>query len=191
MNRSYSKKTAIQIIFFITILLSSFVSGCCTKKKANRSKKDDMAEITSIIEKSEAVSDDKKGTPKKNFKEKSRDSYAIREANRKTAGLYKRLEHSYDMLERSNPEGALREIERLQREIRNDPYLEMQSWYLSSMIYHKMGKASRRKRSMRKMLETMEVLQKDPRFRSAYEMGMGIQGLIEYTKKKEGKKYAE
>jgi hypothetical protein len=190
MNRSNTKKTSFQILFFITILLISFVTGCCTKKKKIIDAKDQISEITSIIAESEKKTGGS-GSAKKSFKEKTQDSYAVRAANRKTAGLYKRLEHSYDMLERSNPEGALREVERLQREIRNDPYLEMQSWYLSSMIYHKMGKASRRKRSMRKMLETMEILQKDPRFRSAYEVGMGIQGLIEHTKKKEGKKYAE
>lgn len=115
----------------------------------------------------------------------------LRDQDKKTKELYRRLEYAFEMYNTSNFDGAIREVERLQLEINNDPYLEMQSWYLSAMIYHKTDKISRRKRAMRKMLETMEILQKDPRFRSAYADGMISQEIIKMAKEKGDSRYAE
>lgn len=108
---------------------------------------------------------------------------------RLTKELYERLERSHQLLQNSNPEAALRELERLQLGIRNDPYLEMQSWYLSAMIYHKTGAISRRRRSMRKMMEALEKLQKDPRFLRTHELGIANQQLIETLKNSKGHSY--
>jgi Tfp pilus assembly protein PilF len=104
---------------------------------------------------------------------------------------YERLEYAYSMLMKSNPQAALREIERLQMDIRDDKYLELKTWYLSAMIYHKMGKISRRKRAMRKMLEVMQELQKDPRFKRAFAEGKRTRDFIDMVNKSGGDKYAE
>lgn len=115
----------------------------------------------------------------------------LRDKDYKTRDLYKRFEYAFDMFNSNNLDGALREVERLQLEIDDDPYLEMQSWYLSAMIYHKSDKASRRKRSMRKMLECMEQLQKDPRFRNAFEDGMISQEVVKMAIEKGEGRYEE
>ncbi len=115
----------------------------------------------------------------------------LRDQDKKTKELYRRLEYAFEMYNTANFDGAIREVERLQLEVNNDPYLEMQSWYLSAMIYHKTDKISRRKRAMRKMLETMEVLQKDPRFRSAHADGMISQEIMKMAIEKGEGRYAE
>ena len=116
---------------------------------------------------------------------------ALRPQDQKTKEQYQRLEYAFSMYNVNNFDGALREVERLQLEINQDPYLEMQSWYLSAMIYHKTDKISRRKRAMRKMLETMEQVQKDPRYRSAHADGMISQEMIKLAKEKGDGRYAE
>ncbi len=102
-----------------------------------------------------------------------------REKDRRTQELYRRFELSFEMFQKDNFDGALREVERIQMDLNDDPYLEMQTWYLSAMIYHKTEKPSRRGRAMRKMLELMETLQKDPRFRESFEEGMMSQQVID------------
>ncbi|HAE38804.1 MAG TPA: hypothetical protein DCG57_09210, partial [Candidatus Riflebacteria bacterium] len=114
-----------------------------------------------------------------------------REKDRRTQELYKRLEFSFDMYQKDNFDGALREVERVQMDINDDPYLEMQTWYLSAMIYHKSGKTSRRSRAMRKMLEVMETLQKDPRFRESFEEGMMSQQVIDMALSKGEGRYVD
>ncbi|MFZ5952906.1 MAG: hypothetical protein ACOYXC_19540 [Candidatus Rifleibacteriota bacterium] len=115
----------------------------------------------------------------------------LNEERRRKTEQYRRLEYAHQMLINSNVEGSLRELERLQLDLRDDPYLEMQTWYLSAMAYHKQGKPSRRKRSMRKMLETMEILQKDPRFKAAHEDGKMAQDVVKMAISKGGDKFAE
>jgi len=102
-----------------------------------------------------------------------------REKDRRSQELYRRLELSFEMFQKENFDGALREVERVQMDVNDDPYLEMQTWYLSAMIYHKTSKTSRRSRAMRKMLELMETLQKDPRFRESFDEGMMSQQVID------------
>lgn len=114
-----------------------------------------------------------------------------REKDRRTQELYRRLELSFEMFQKENFDGALREVERVQMEINEDPYLEMQTWYLSAMIYHKTAKPSRRGRAMRKMLELMETLQKDPRFRQSFEEGAMSQQVIDMALTQGEGKYAE
>ncbi len=114
-----------------------------------------------------------------------------REKDRRTQELYRRLELSFEMFQKENFDGALREVERVQMDINDDPYLEMQTWYLSAMIYHKTEKPSRRGRAMRKMLELMETLQKDPRFRESFEEGTMSQQVIDMALTRGEGKYAE
>ncbi|MBU1108796.1 MAG: hypothetical protein KKB51_19120 [Candidatus Riflebacteria bacterium] len=114
-----------------------------------------------------------------------------REKDKRTQELYRRLEFSFEMYEKDNFDGALREVERVQMDINDDPHLEMQTWYLSAMIYHKTGKTSRRSRAMRKMLELMETVQKDPRFRNAFEDGMMSQQVIDMALSKGEGRYVD
>ncbi len=114
-----------------------------------------------------------------------------REKDRRTQELYRRLELSFEMFQKENFDGALREVERVQMDVNDDPYLEMQTWYLSAMIYHKTEKPSRRSRAMRKMLELMETLQKDPRFRESFEEGMMSQQVIDMALTKGEGKYVD
>jgi hypothetical protein len=114
-----------------------------------------------------------------------------RKKDRLTQELYRRLELSFEMFQKENFDGALREVERVQMDVNEDPYLEMQTWYLSAMIYHKTAKPSRRGRAMRKMLELMETLQKDPRFRESFEEGLMSQQVIDMALSQGEGKYAE
>ena len=102
-----------------------------------------------------------------------------------------KLEEAWDMLRKSNPEGSLRIVKRLQQRGHKDPHVHMQAEYLKAMIYHRMGNARLRKKAMDAMLRNMEQLQKDPRFLTAYEEGVAAQELIRMSLKKAGKKYAE
>ena len=114
-----------------------------------------------------------------------------REKDQRTQEMYRRLEFSFEMYRKDNFDGALREVERVQMDINDDPYLEMQTWYLSAMIYHKTAKTSRRSRAMRKMLELMETVQKDPRFRSSFEDGMTSQQVIDMALSKGEGRYVD
>lgn len=167
------------------------LSGCCTRKTVDRRPADSRrtakkspvtttrpATAASAESGETMVSGNETGRP-------------LRDQDRRTREQYRRLEYAFNMYNSQNYDGALREVERLQLEIDKDPYLEMQSWYLSAMIYHKTDKASRRKRAMRKMLESMEQLQKDSRFRSAYEDGMISQEVIKMAVEKGEGRYEE
>ncbi len=93
------------------------------------------------------------------------------------------------MLRGSNFEGALRVAERIQAENAADPNVTMRTSYLKAMIYHRMNDAGRRKEAMNQMLKSMETLQKDPRFREAYEDGKANAELIKMSVDEAGKKY--
>lgn len=178
-------------VLVVAILCLSLATGCCTKKpisakKVPSGKIDTPRTFPGISSESSPG-----GYSQKQIDELNTKDPKVNEMRRRKTEQYKRLEYAHKMLKDSNPQAALREIERLQMDIRDDTYLEMQTWYLSAMVYHKMGKSSRRKRSMRKMLETMEVLQKDPRFKAAYEDGKISQEVIKMSINKEGDKYAE
>lgn len=174
---------------FLAVLAVFASAGCCSRRSDNRIKprKDPKREVVDRSNTVTPLSVGESVDKKADFAENS----AVSDAEKLSASLYRRLDYSFEMFRRDNMDGALREVERLQLEINNDPYLEMQSWYLSAMIYHKTGKASRRKRSMRKMLETMEQLQKDPRFRKSFQDGMDSQDLINMALKKSEGKYAD
>lgn len=99
------------------------------------------------------------------------------------------LERVSGMLRGNNFEGALRVAERIQAENAADPNVTMRTSYLKAMIYHRMNDAGRRKEAMNQMLKSMETLQKDPRFREAYEDGKANAELIKMSVDEAGKKY--
>ena len=107
----------------------------------------------------------------------------------KLSKIYKELEEAQTMLENKNAEGALRAVERIQNSVTDNPYLEMQAWYLSVEIYDKLGKTSRRKRAMRKMMDSIEIMQKNPSYRNSYKDGMISKDLINRVMEKEKGKY--
>ena len=115
----------------------------------------------------------------------------LRAQDELTSELYEKLDYANSMFKNHNYDGALREISRIQQNqaSKDDPYLRMQTWALSAMIYDKTGKNSRRKRSYTKMIETMEELKKDSRYKKSYEDGMICQGLIASATHKGDKKY--
>jgi hypothetical protein len=191
-----NQKYAVSIAFVLPFLLvMGMTTGCCTKTTALSSRPDidnkasngrrqnsilAISRTRSSVREIEKIQNEfDTGNPK------------VDKARRRRAEQFKGLEFAHEMLLKSNPQGALREVERLQMNLRDDPYVEMQTWYLSAMIYHRLGKTSRRKRSMRKMLETMETLQKDPRFREIYKEGMETQDLIQKALTMEGNKHEE
>jgi len=121
-------------------------------------------------------------------------SSAVESAAEKTARLREEkinteLERVSGMLRGSNYEGALRVAERLQAENAADPNVTMRTNYLKAMIYHRMNDAAHRKEAMNQMLKSMEALQKDPRFREAYEDGKASSELIKMSIDEAGKKY--
>jgi len=99
------------------------------------------------------------------------------------------LERVSVMLKGSNYEGALREVDRLQNDNARDPNVTMRTSYLKAMIFHRMNDGTRRKEAMNQMLKSMEMLQKDPRFRTAYEDGKAGSELIKMSVEQSGKKY--
>ncbi|MGM0598742.1 MAG: hypothetical protein ACQETH_02885 [Candidatus Rifleibacteriota bacterium] len=188
----YSSFARTAIVIVSLLLLVSMVAGCCTKGDETVTRRGRLKELkvkSAALNKPEGKKGVAENLPK--FRKKKSLSPEELKIKKEKTRNYKRLEYAYSMLMKSNPQGALREIERLQMDIRDDKYLELKTWYLSAMIYHKMGKISRRKRAMRKMLEIMQALQKDPRFKKAFEEGKSTQDIIEMAKQSGGDKYAE
>ena len=115
----------------------------------------------------------------------------MRAQDEHTSELYEKFDYANKMLKNRNYDAALREVNRIQQEIKDDPYLELQTWALTAEIYDKTGKTSRRKRCYTKMLEAMEEVKKDSRYKKAYQDGMLCQDFIDMTLKKGDKKYGE
>ena len=187
------RRCSVRLGFLIVAaLFLSMATGCCTRTARNTSlkKPDKKASIKEHGERNDKTSEKKIEHPSREDELNTGDPL-MNESRRRKAEQYRRLEYAYRMLSKSDPQGALRELERLQMDIREDPYLEMQTWYLSAMVYHKLGKPSRRKRSMRKTLEVMEQMQKDPRFKAAFADGKISQEVIDMAIKKAGDKYAD
>ena len=174
-----------QLLALPILVAALLCTGCCTRTRPTRKVAvDDRQKMN--FDKTEAVEQGQSKTELNLFQEPV---LAEREKDRRTQELYRKFEHSHQMFLKANFDGALREIDRIQMEISDDPYLEMQTWYLSAMIYHKTAKGSRRNRAMRKMLQSLETLQKDPRFRESFEDGMMCQQVIDMAIEKETGKY--
>ncbi len=178
------------LLVFLAVAFIITAPGCCKRQgKQPESKADKTSQKGPV---------DKAGINKDLITEENNEKVAITGSpdlvSRRKArvkALYRRLENSFEMFKKGNLDAALREVERVKLETDNDPHLDMQAWYLSAMIYHKAGKSSRRKRAMRKMLESMEQLQQDPRFRKAYEDGILGRELVDIALKQGEGKYVE
>lgn len=174
-----------RLVFFCAwLLICILFAGCC--RRTDRERTDKSVDVTKITE----------DFSLKNENDMSDDSQRKYESHldidlRQTKTAYSLLQRSYENYRYHNYSAALRELERCQGLIRNDPYLEMQSWYMAVKIHQKMGAVSRKRRAMRRMMESMEELQGDFRFRQAHKQGMATRELIDFFNKKAGDTYAD
>ena len=173
-------------------LMAIGLSGCCGRKsrtgKNNKTNKNvDFAEsLKKSIEKN------KSNTGASTVSDIDIDfigKLPMRARDERTSELYEKFNYANKMFKNRNYEAALREVDRIQQEINNDPYLKMQTWALAAMIYDKTGKTSRRKRSYSKMIEALEEVKKDSRYKKAYEDGMACKDFAALAAKKGEKKY--
>ncbi len=181
---------------YVLILLTALnLLGCCGNKKNSSSsgRRGRSKRYTSDSSRAkEKSSNSEKSSAAEDIGNDLSDEGSLTQDQENTSELYEKMDYAHKMYKSTNYDGALREVERILQKIDNDPYLEMQVWGLSAMIHDKAGRTSRRKRSYRKMIDCMEQLQKDPRFRKSFEDGKECQELIEMAKKNGDKKnYAE
>jgi len=99
------------------------------------------------------------------------------------------LERISVMMKGGNYEGALREADRVQRDNPGDPNVTMRTSYLKAMVFHRMNDVNRRKEAMNQMLKSMEDVQKDPRFRAAFEDGTANAEIIKMSIDRAGDRY--
>jgi len=99
------------------------------------------------------------------------------------------LERISAMMKGGNHEGALREVDRIERDNPRDPNVTMRTSYLKAMIFHRMNDVNRRKEAMNQMLKSMEDVQKDPRFRAAFEDGTANAEIIKMSIDRAGGRY--
>ena len=114
---------------------------------------------------------------------------AFEAAKQKQKEVTKTLEEAAGMIKTSNLEGALRLVQRVQQENSLDPNVTMQTNYMQAMIFYRQKDSPKRKEAMNQMLKSMEKLQKDPRFRQAYQEGMDSVEVIKQSLEKMGSKY--
>lgn len=179
---------------YVLILLTALnLLGCCGSKKNSSVRRGRSKRYTSSSSGTKKTSSNsEKASADEDIGIDLSDERPLTQAQENTRELYEKMDYAHRMYKSTNYDGALREVERILQKIDNDPYLEMQAWGLSAMIHDKAGRTSRRKRSYRKMIDCMEQLQKDPRFKKSFEDGKECQELIETVKKNGDKKnYAE
>ena len=110
---------------------------------------------------------------------------------KKTVEVTAALEDVSRMIKNSNLEGALRKVQQIQTQNARDPYITMQTNYLQAMIFHRQKDAPKRKEAMNQMLKNMETLQKDPRFKAAYEDGQAAIDVIKKSLEAVGERYGK
>jgi hypothetical protein len=184
---AFELRSRLLITLFVAILLTIIATGCCTRKKVDKTT---SVKTNSSKTSSKKVKNDFKKKPIKKNNGNGL-SYEEKKARRQKTETYRNLERANQMFERSNYESALRQVKRVQLENRDNPYIMMKSWYLSAMIYHKMGKSSRRKRAMRKMVDSLKKARKDPRYQAAVTDGLMASEFIGEVKKNGGKRFEE
>ena len=177
------------------LLIAVGLSGCCGRKSQSNKKSNKKINFTGSLKKSNS-----KDKALVNASSVVNDfgndididligKLPLRSQDEHTNELYEKFNYANKMFKNSNYDAALREINRIQQEINNDPYLKLQTWALSAAIYDKTGKTSRRKRSYTKMLEAIEEVKKDSRYKKAYEDGMACKDFAALAAKKGDKKY--
>ncbi len=180
------------LCFMLLLLMAFELTGCCGRKKTDNTKKD---YLSGTLKKSNKKKKDK------NKKDSDRiGEYAdvdvdlsgelpLRAKDERTKELYEKLDYANKLFKSRNYDSALREINRIRQQVDDDSYLKLQTWALSAMIYNQMGNTSKRKHSYRKMMESLDEVKKDARYKKAYEDGMVCQGLIASATQKGDKKY--
>ncbi|MBF0498524.1 MAG: hypothetical protein HQM09_00190 [Candidatus Riflebacteria bacterium] len=115
---------------------------------------------------------------------------ALEEAAAREASIATQLQNAAAMMKTSNLEGALRLVQRIQQENSTDPYVGMQANYLKAMIYHRQKDGAHRKEAMNAMLKSLEMVQKDPKYKTAVEDGRDACDVIRMSLERGGKLYA-
>ncbi len=186
----------LHLVCIAFILLTAFgLSGCCGRKIQSNKKSNKKIDFAESLKKPNIK--DKAGVKGSSVVNDFGNDIDIdligklplRPQDERTNELYEKFNYANKMFKNSNYDAALREINRIQQEINNDPYLEVQTWALTAAVYDKTGKTSRRKRAYTKMIEAFEVLLKDSRYKKAYEDGMACQDFATMAAKKGDKKY--
>lgn len=170
------------LLCFALPILLPLATGCCRVHRSTA--RDKIKSKSQTVKKSSKKSQNYLPVKKRYYSGKK-----LTETQIRLTKVYKELEDAQSMMERNNTEGALRAVRRVQYSVTNNPYIDMQAWYLTMKIYDKEGKRSSRKRAMRKMIESLKKLQKDPAYLKSYKDGMMCQQLIGIVLKKEKGKY--
>ena len=188
-----------QLLRFICIafifLMAIELSGCCGRKSQSNKKSNKKIDFANALNKTNSK-DNGKSNDSSVVNDFGNDididligKLPLRAQDERTNELYEKFNYANKMMKNQNYDAALREVSRIQQEINNDPYLELQTWALTAVIYDKTGKTSRRKRAYTKMLEVLDVVKKDSRYKKAYEDGMACKDFVVLATKKGDKKY--
>ena len=171
------------LIFLISISIAITIStSCCSGNKNKKTRIENQTntkKTPSKVNKSKGNKYNSKATSSLFRKKRSREQKQL-------ATLYKGLKQADYMMDTKNYEGALRAVKRVQHRVKNNPYIEMQAWYLSVEIYGKMDKKSSSKRAMRKMIESLKNLQKHPDYQKSDKDGKKCKEVID-TAMEQGK----
>ena len=166
------------------------LTGCCGRKKNNdNNKKDYLSRTLKNKKKKDKKKVDSRIGEYGDVEMDLSGELPLRPNDEKTKELYEKLDHANKMFKNRNYDSALREINRIRQQIDNDCYLKLQTWALSAMIYNQMGNTSKRKHCYRKMMESLDEVKKDARYKRAYDDGMLCQSLIASATQKGDKKY--
>lgn len=185
---TFKKKILLNLYLLLIPLLVLDLVGCCGRKKVSKDNNKDFYTKSLTKNKDKSKNKNIDNTISNNGVDIDISSdISLSQQLERTKELYEKLDYANIMLKKRNYDGSLREIKRIQQVVRDDPYLMTQTWALSAKVYDKMGNTSGRKRSYKRMLESLEELQKDSRYKNAYKDGMVCQKLIAYAKEKGGK----
>jgi len=174
-----------KILIFLGFVFFLFLPGCGNKKT-------DMVSNSSVNVKTENFSFgkiDRKTSRKPEKISQDPAVLAYEAAKKKNLEITAALEEASKMIKSSNLEGALRKVQQIHQENSRDPYVTMQTWYMQAMIYHRQKEPGKRKEAMNQMLKSMEALQKDSRFRTAFEEGQASIEVIKKSIEKAGPRY--
>ncbi|MBI3037552.1 hypothetical protein HYY75_00675 [bacterium] len=189
MTRNFGHPT-----FFAVIIALVFLGGC-GKQKPSEVKPNSANIIKSSSAKPESTlaSYSVETGKKKSFYSKLKDPLvvAFEKERKREAEITGMLEQASQMVKGVNYGGALRMVQRIEQENPTDSNTLMRTSYMKAMIYHRMKDSPKRKEAMNQMLKNMEALQKDPRFREAFEEGQSSVSVIKKSVERLGAHYGK
>lgn len=162
------------------------LTACCVKK-TNKTKKTTSGLAESLDKLGEFKDNIRVETSPEDLEAESSSYYSDSFEPNKLA--FERFQKAFDFYQKRLFDAALQELQHAHSTIRNNPYLEMQCWYLAVEIHNKTGAHSRRNRAMRKMMESMEKLHSDRRFMREHREGLAAQDLVDFIKEIPGDRY--